>query len=50
MKARDIGPEPRENPRYPIFRDHDCGGCDSGRKPCSEGDYGRCSNPRARND
>jgi hypothetical protein len=44
------GMEPRKNPRQPIFRDHDCGGCDSGRLPCREGNYGNCSNPRARND
>jgi hypothetical protein len=41
---------PRTNPRQPIFSDHNCGGCDSGRLPCREGNYNNCSNPRARND
>lgn len=44
------GMEPRKNPLQPIFRDHNCGGCDNGRKPCREGNYNSCSNPRARND
>jgi hypothetical protein len=44
------GMEPRKNPRQPIFSNHDCGGCDSGRLPCREGNYNNCSNPRARND
>jgi hypothetical protein len=41
---------PRKNPRQTIFRDHNCGGCDSGAKPCREGNYNNCSQPRARND
>jgi hypothetical protein len=41
---------PRKNPRGPIFRYHNCGGCDNGRLPCREGNYNSCSNPRARND
>jgi hypothetical protein len=44
------GMEPRKNPRQPIFRDHNCGGCDSGARPCREGNYNSCSWPRARND
>lgn len=41
---------PRDNPSQPIFRYHDCGGCDSGAKPCLEGNYNSCRHPRARND
>jgi hypothetical protein len=41
---------PRPNPRQPIFRDHNCGGCSDGERPCREGNYNNCSNPRARND
>lgn len=41
---------PRENPRQPIFRYHNCAGCNDGEKPCREGNYGNCSWPRARND
>ena len=41
---------PRKNPRQPIFRDHNCGGCSNGERPCREGNYANCSNPRARND
>jgi hypothetical protein len=44
------GMEPRKNPRQPIFRDHDCGGCNSGERPCIQGNYNSCSWPRARND
>jgi hypothetical protein len=44
------GMEPRKNPRQPIFRDHNCGGCSDGERPCREGNYNNCSNPRARND
>jgi hypothetical protein len=47
------GMEPRENPRQPIFRNHDCWKCRDGELPCtgrSDGDYGRCQYPRARND
>jgi hypothetical protein len=41
---------PRKNPRQPIFRDHNCGGCSDGERPCREGNYNNCSNPRARTD
>jgi hypothetical protein len=44
------GMEPRDNPRQPIFRDHNCWACRDGEKPCREGNYGCCSYPRARND
>jgi hypothetical protein len=44
------GMEPRKDPLQPIFRDHNCGGCDSGKRPCREGNYNSCSWPRARND
>ncbi len=41
---------PRENPRHPMFRDHNCWKCGNGEKPCAEGNYGNCSYPHARND
>lgn len=41
---------PRKNPLQPIFRNHNCGGCSNGERPCREGNYNSCSNPRARND
>lgn len=46
------GMEPRPEGTYAhhVFRDHNCGGCDSGAKPCREGNYDSCSYPRARND
>jgi hypothetical protein len=44
------GMEDRENPLQPIFRNHNCGGCNSGERPCREGNYNSCSWPRARND
>jgi hypothetical protein len=44
------GRDPRPVYRYHVFRDHNCGGCDSGRLPRKEGDHDRCSLPRARND
>lgn len=40
----------RKNPLQPIFRNHNCGGCSNGERPCREGNYNSCSNPRARND
>jgi hypothetical protein len=46
----DEAMSPRKNPRYPIFRDHDCGTCNHGEFPCREGDHNRCSRPHARND
>ena len=50
MNVDYSGMEPRKNPRQPIFRDHNCGGCDNGAKPCREGNCNSCSWPRARND
>jgi hypothetical protein len=46
------GMEPRPEGTYEhhVFRDHNCGGCDSGKRPCREGNYNNCSWPRARND
>jgi uncharacterized protein (DUF779 family) len=31
------GMEPRKNPKQPIFRDHNCGGCNDGEAPMSRG-------------
>jgi hypothetical protein len=44
------GMEPRKEYREHVFRDHNCGGCSDGERPCREGNYNNCSNPRARND
>lgn len=44
------GMEPRENPRQPIFRNHNCWKCRDGERPCAEGNYNCCSYPHARND
>lgn len=53
IDPRYSGMEPRSNPRQPIFRDHNCWKCRDGELPCtgrSDGDYGRCEYPHARND
>jgi hypothetical protein len=54
MQPDYSGMEPRKDAdmegRAPIFRNHNCGGCDSGKRPCKEGNYNSCSWPRARND
>jgi hypothetical protein len=47
------GRDPRPNPLQPIFRDHNCWKCRDGELTCtgrSDGDYGRCEYPHARND
>lgn len=41
---------PRENPAHPMFRDHNCAYCGSGRKPCKQGNPSQCEYPHARND
>lgn len=41
---------PRENPVHPMFRDHNCAGCNDGAKPCKRGNPSHCDWPRARND
>lgn len=45
-------PDPRapDPTKHGIFRDHNCGGCNSGARPCREGNSRNCSWPRARND
>lgn len=51
---RDFGMEkamgPRENPTHPMFRDHNCAYCGSGKTPCKQGNPSRCEFPHARND
>jgi len=44
---RAMSPDPTKEG---IFRDHNCGGCQSGALPCLEGNPRNCSWPRARND
>lgn len=44
------GRNPRYFARKPIFLNHNCAGCNEGAEPCREGNYNRCSWPRARND
>jgi hypothetical protein len=41
---------PRENPRHPMFRHHNCAVCASGEKPCKGGNPSLCGYPLARND
>jgi hypothetical protein len=36
--------------RQGIFRSHNCWPCKHGAKPCVQGAWNRCDNPRARND
>jgi len=51
LQERMMGP--RKDPRQPIFRDHNCWKCRDGELPCtgrSDGNYGRCEYPHARND
>lgn len=36
--------------REGIFRSHNCWKCEHGAKPCVQGGWNRCDNPRARND
>lgn len=44
--------DPREDDptREGIFRSHNCWKCSHGAKPCVQGGWNRCDNPRARND
>lgn len=41
---------PRENPRHPKFRNHNCWKCREGERQCAEGNPTQCSYPHARND
>jgi hypothetical protein len=41
---------PRENPLHPMFRDHNCWRCDSGKTRCVVGNPSNCEYPHARND
>ncbi len=41
---------PRQDPPHPMFRDHDCAYCGSGKKPCKQGNPSQCEFPHARND
>ena len=41
---------PRENPAHPMFRDHNCPACGSGKTPCRRGNPSLCDYPHARND
>lgn len=52
MRERNDSRDPRPEGTYlqPIFRDHNCGACDNGKRPCREGNYNNCSYPHARND
>lgn len=50
QESFDAAMSPRENPAHPMFRDHNCSRCRSGKLPCAEGAPGRCSYPVARND
>jgi hypothetical protein len=50
MMEEAMGPRKAGTYTEHVFRDHNCGGCDNGKKPCREGNYNNCSNPRARND
>jgi len=49
-----VGRSPFVDPtKEGIFRDHSCWKCRDGELPCtgrSDGDYGRCEYPHARND
>ncbi|HEY6009912.1 MAG TPA: hypothetical protein VIX18_00470 [Nitrospirota bacterium] len=40
----------RKDPKHPMFRSHNCAWCDSGEKPCKNGDPYKCDWPHARND
>ena len=46
-KAEAMGP--RKNPMHPMFRDHNCPYCGSGRRPCRMGNPSQCEYPHARN-
>jgi hypothetical protein len=49
---KSAAPDPREDDpsREGIFRSHNCWRCEHGAKPCAQGGWHRCNNPRARND
>jgi hypothetical protein len=44
------GREPRDNPRHPMFRDHNCWKCKDGERACVNGSPNSCEYPHARND
>ena len=45
-----LDPRDPDPSREGMFRDHSCARCQSGAKPCVNGDPRRCEFPRARND
>jgi hypothetical protein len=51
LEAFEKAMSPRENPRHPTFRDHNCWKCRDGELPCPhEYSLARCEYPHARND
>ncbi len=51
-KESIIKPDPRDSDhtREGIFVYHNCSYCDSGKRPCRQGNPNRCEYPHARND
>ncbi len=47
---KPVDPRDPDQSRTGIFVNHNCAYCDSGKKPCRQGDPNRCDNPHARND
>lgn len=45
-----VDPRDPDPSREGIFRDHNCSRCQSGAKPCVNGNPNRCEYPHARND
>lgn len=50
QRAFEEAMAPRQNPPHPMFRDHNCAYCDSGKKPCRYSNPSQCGYPYARND
>lgn len=50
QREMDRAMGPRENPAHPMFTNHNCAECGSGKRPCKRGNPSQCEFPYARND